>query len=139
MTTGEIPMATDYEEVAPNLCVKEDSGWQPDKLLDDQALIINAEPGLIIILGCAHRGSINTIYHAQQLTGVKEIHAVLGGAHLIDATEERIWMTIAALRDLGVQRLGLCHCTGMPATVLLAQEFGDRFFFNNAGTRITLP
>ena len=139
MTTGEIPMATDFEKIDPDLFVKEDTGWQPDELLDDQALIVNTEQGLIVILGCAHRGIINTLYHAQQLTGLKQIHMVLGGSHLISASEERIGLTIAALRELGVQRLGLCHCTGLPATVLLAQEFGDSFFFNNAGTRINLP
>ena len=139
MTTGEVPMVTDFEKIDPDLFVKEDTGWQPDELLDDQALIVNTEQGLIVILGCAHRGIINTLYHAQQLTGLKQIHMVLGGSHLISASEERIGLTIAALRELGVQRLGLCHCTGLPATVLLAQEFGDSFFFNNAGTRINLP
>lgn len=139
MTTGEIPMVTDYEETDPDLFVKEATGWQPDKLLDDQALIINTEQGLVVILGCAHRGIVNTIYHAQQLTGVKQVHAVLGGSHLISASEERVWLTIAALRDLGVQRLGLCHCTGLSTSVLLAQEFGDSFFFNNTGTSINLP
>ncbi len=139
MTTGEIPMVTKFEEIDTPLFVKEDTGWQPDKLLDDQALIISTEPGLIVILGCAHRGIINTLYHAQQLTGVKQIHTVLGGCHLISASEERIWLTIAALRELGVQRLGLCHCTGLPAVVIIAQEFGGRFFFNNAGTSTNLP
>ncbi len=139
MTTGEIPMVTDYEETDPDLFVKGATGWQPDKLLDDQALIINTEQGLVVILGCAHRGIINTLYHAQQLTGVKQVHAVLGGSHLISASEERVWLTIAVLRDLGVQRLGLCHCTGLSTSVLLAQEFGDSFFFNNTGTSIDLP
>jgi len=139
MTTGEIPMVTDYEEIDPDLVVKEDTGWQPDKLLDDQALIINAEPGLIVILGCAHRGIINTLYHAQQLTGVKRVHAVLGGCHLISASPERIRLTIAALKELGVQKLGVSHCTGLPAAVIMAQEFGDKFFFNNAGNSINLP
>ena len=138
MTTGEVPMVTDFEEIEPVFFVKQDSGWQPDKLLDDQALIINAEPGLIVILGCAHRGPINTLYYAQQLTGVKSIHTVLGGAHLIHASEERIWLTIAALKELGVQRLGLCHCTGLPAIMLIAHEFEDKFFFNNAGTRLNI-
>ena len=139
MTTGEVPMVTDYEEIEPSLFVKEDTGWQPDKVLDDQALIINTKEGLVVILGCAHRGIINTLYHAQQLTGVKPIHTVVGGAHLIGTPEERIWSTIAALKELGVQRLGLCHCTGLPATMVIAQEFGDIFFFNNAGTSIELP
>ncbi len=139
MTTGEIPMVTDYEEVDPDLVVKGDTGWQPDKLLDDQALIINTEPGLIVILGCAHRGIINTLYYAQQLTGVTPIHTVLGGCHLFSASREQIRSTIAALKELGVQKLGVSHCTGLPAAAIMAQEFGDKFFFNNAGTSINLP
>jgi len=138
MTTGEIPMVTGYEEIEPYLLVKETDGWQQDKLRDDQALIINTEPGLIVILGCAHRGLINTLYHAQQLTGVKQIYMVVGGCHLMDASKKRILETIAALKELRVQRLGVSHCTGMPAVLVMAQEFGDRFFFNNAGTIINL-
>ena len=139
MTTGQIPMVTDYEEIEPRLQVKEGQRFKPDKLLDDQALIINTEPGLVVILGCAHRGIINTLYHAQKLTGVEKIYAVLGGCHLMDATEERVWLTIAALKELGVQRLGVCHCTGLPASAIMAREFGDSFFFNNAGTKTSLP
>ena len=139
ITTGEIPMVTEFEQINPNLFVKEDSDFKPDKLLDDRALIINTGQGLVVILGCAHRGIINTLYHAQQLTGVKQIQMVLGGCHLIGANEERIMLTIAALRELGVVRIGVSHCTGLPAAVIIAQEFGDNFFFNNAGTRINLP
>ena len=139
MTTGEIPMVTEFEEIDAHLFVKEGAGWQRDKLVDDQALIINTEQGLVVIVGCAHRGVINTLYHAQQLTGIKQIHTVVGGCHLTNASEERIWLTIAALRELDVQRLGLSHCTGLPAASLMAQEFGEKFFFNNAGTSIDLP
>ncbi|MFC2006097.1 MBL fold metallo-hydrolase [Chloroflexota bacterium] len=140
ITTGEVPIVTDFEEIEPNrFFVKEDSDFKPDELPDDQALIIDTEQGLVVILGCAHRGIINTIYHAQQLTGVKQVYMVLGGCHLIGATEERIMLTVAALREVGVQRIGVSHCTGLPAAVIMAQEFGDTFFFNNAGTRINLP
>jgi 7,8-dihydropterin-6-yl-methyl-4-(beta-D-ribofuranosyl)aminobenzene 5'-phosphate synthase len=138
MTTGEIPMVTDFEKVDPALFVKEDTGWEPDKLLDDQALIINAEPGLVVLSGCGHRGIINTLYHAQQLTGVKQIYAVMGGFHLTSATEEQVWLTIAALKELDVQMVGASHCTGLAATAIMAQELGDRLFFNNAGTIINL-
>ena len=134
MTTGEIPMVTAFEEIDAALYIKEGSGWQPDKLMDDQALIVKTEQGLVVILGCAHRGMVNTLYHAQQLTGSDKIYAVIGGAHLINASEERLWQTIAALKEMGVQRLGLCHCTDLPAASVLAQEFGEKFFFNKAGT-----
>jgi 7,8-dihydropterin-6-yl-methyl-4-(beta-D-ribofuranosyl)aminobenzene 5'-phosphate synthase len=138
ITTGEIPMVTDYEAIEPYLVVKEGNRFLPDKLLDDQALIINTRRGLVVVLGCAHRGIINTLYHARKLTGVKKIYMVLGGCHLMDATEERIWLTIAALKELGVSRLGVSHCTGLRAAAIMMQEFGDKFFFNNAGTRINL-
>jgi 7,8-dihydropterin-6-yl-methyl-4-(beta-D-ribofuranosyl)aminobenzene 5'-phosphate synthase len=139
MTTGEVPMVTDFEKIDPSLFVKGDADFEPDKFLDDQALILNTESGLVVIPGCAHHGVINTLYHAQQITGVKQIAMVLGGWHLTGTTEERIWQTIAALRELGVERIGVSHCTGLPASVILAHEFGDNFFFNNTGTRIELP
>ena len=139
MTTGEVPMVSEFEEIEPDrFLVREGSTWQPDKLMDDQAIIINTEPGLIVLLGCAHHGIINTLYHVQKLTGVKQIHMVLGGCHLIGASLERVWLTIAALKELGVQRIGISHCTGLPAAAIMAQEFGESFFFNNTGTRINL-
>jgi 7,8-dihydropterin-6-yl-methyl-4-(beta-D-ribofuranosyl)aminobenzene 5'-phosphate synthase len=69
---------------------------------------------------------------------VKRIDTVLGGCHLMNASEERIWRTVDALKELGVNRLGVCHCTGMAASVIMAREFGDRFFSNNAGTVLNL-
>ncbi|MDD5094365.1 MAG: hypothetical protein PHV74_08315 [Dehalococcoidia bacterium] len=48
-------------------------------------------------------------------------------------------MTVADLQDIGIQRLGVSHCTGFPASAWLSREFGDIFFMNNAGNRITLP
>jgi len=139
MTTGEIAMTTGFEQVDPDLYVREGDSWYPDKLPDDQALLIKTDFGLVVILGCGHRGVINTLLHAQKLTGIKSIHTVIGGTHLFDAPKEQISPTIAALKEFGIQKLGVSHCTGLPAAALLAQEFGDAFFFNNAGTQITLP
>jgi 7,8-dihydropterin-6-yl-methyl-4-(beta-D-ribofuranosyl)aminobenzene 5'-phosphate synthase len=136
MTTGEVAMTTSFEEIDDMLLVKKDSVLQPDQVMDDQGLIIKTEAGLIVILGCAHRGMINTLYHARQLTGEDKIYAVMGGSHLMNASEKRMEQTVAALRDLGVQKLGLCHCTDLRAIGLLAREFGEAFFFNNAGTVI---
>jgi len=139
VTTGEIAMTADFEELDPNLYVKEDGGWRRDEVWDDRALIIKTDEGLVVILGCAHRGMINTLRHAQEITGVELIHTVIGGTHLAGAGEERVLLTAATLQELGVQRVGVSHCTGLPAAVLLAQQLGEAFFFNNTGTRITLP
>jgi 7,8-dihydropterin-6-yl-methyl-4-(beta-D-ribofuranosyl)aminobenzene 5'-phosphate synthase len=139
MTTGEIPMLTDYEVIDKNLFVKKTGVVQPDPLADDLALIIDAEFGLVIILGCGHRGIINTVRHAQKLTGKKQVYAVIGGTHLFMASEERLEKTIVELKKVGIQKLGVSHCTGFAASARLAQEFGDAFFLNNAGTSFTLP
>jgi 7,8-dihydropterin-6-yl-methyl-4-(beta-D-ribofuranosyl)aminobenzene 5'-phosphate synthase len=142
MTSGEIPMVTEFEQTESGetrRLIEEDGTLKPDGLLDDQALVINGEQGLIVVTGCAHRGIINTLYQAQKITSVNKIYAVIGGSHLVDTSEERIWLTIAALKDLDVKVLGLCHCTSLPAMVPIAQEFGDRFFFNNAGSVVELP
>jgi len=139
MTTGEIPMITGYEELENNLFTKESGVLQPDKLADDLALIVDTEFGLVVILGCAHRGIVNTLRHAQKLTGKELVYAAIGGTHLFRASDERIEHTIAGLRKMGIQRLGVSHCTGFRASARLAQEFGDAFFLNNAGTRLTLP
>jgi 7,8-dihydropterin-6-yl-methyl-4-(beta-D-ribofuranosyl)aminobenzene 5'-phosphate synthase len=138
-TTGEIPMTTDYEEIEDNLFVKESSTLHPDPLADDMALAINTEYGLVVILGCAHRGIVNTLRHVQQLTGKELVYAAIGGTHLFRASDERIEQTIADLKKMGIQRLGVSHCTGFRASARLAQEFEDVFFLNNAGTRLTLP
>ena len=137
VTSGEIPMTTDYETIDPGLYVKEGDELRPDPLRDDQALFIKTPEGLVVILGCAHRGVINTLRHAQKLMEVKPIHTIVGGIHLFRASEVQLELTIAELKSLGIQRLGGSHCTGMPAAARLAQEFGQNFFFNNTGTRIT--
>jgi 7,8-dihydropterin-6-yl-methyl-4-(beta-D-ribofuranosyl)aminobenzene 5'-phosphate synthase len=139
VTTGEIPMVSPYEKIDPPLCVKQGGKLVPDPLWDDRALIIRTDDGLVVITGCAHRGLINTLYHARELTGVDVVHTVVGGTHLILASEERVLLTAAALREFGVQRLGVSHCTGIRAAMMLAREFGDIFFFNNTGTQITAP
>jgi len=139
LTTGEVPMVTEYEEIEPVMRVKQGARLLPDPFNDDQALVIKTDAGLVIVLGCAHRGAINTIRHAQGITGVEKVHTVIGGTHLLRASEERILLTATALQEMGVQRVGASHCTGLKASMLLAQQLGDTFFLNNAGTIITVP
>jgi 7,8-dihydropterin-6-yl-methyl-4-(beta-D-ribofuranosyl)aminobenzene 5'-phosphate synthase len=138
VTTGEIPRHTEYEKIDPELLVKEGGKLRPDPLKDDLALIIKAQKGLVVVLGCGHSGIINTLHHAQKITGVEQIHMVVGGTHLIHASKEQMDFTIAELKRLGVQKIGVSHCTGLPAAAKLFQEFGDKFFFNNTGNVVTI-
>jgi len=139
LTTGEIPMLSSYEKIENNLFVKENDTLCQDPLADDLALVIDTDFGLVVILGCAHRGIVNTLRQAQQLTGKELVYAVIGGTHLYRASKERIEKTIVDLKKMGVQRLGVSHCTGFHAAAQMAQEFEGVFFLNNAGNCFTLP
>lgn len=136
MTTGEIPMVTDFEKIEPSLFVQTATGWEPDPVLDDRSLIIQTPQGLVVVLGCAHRGMINTLYHSRDITGIQKIYMVIGGCHLKDATDEQIWQTVSALNEMGVKKLALSHCTGMHATMILSQTYGEDFIFNHTGNII---
>lgn len=138
LTTGEVEIIVDFEKIDKDLHVKEDGAHVPDKLEDDMGIIIKTGQGLVILLGCAHRGMINTILHAQKITGIKEIYAVIGGTHLISAGTEQMQSTIEALKGFNVKKLGVSHCTGLKSAAILAHEFEGAFFFNSAGTKTVL-
>jgi 7,8-dihydropterin-6-yl-methyl-4-(beta-D-ribofuranosyl)aminobenzene 5'-phosphate synthase len=133
LTTGEIKITTDFETIEPHFYLKQKGTFQHDPFADDLALIVKTEKGLVVILGCAHRGMINTLRHAQNLTGDERVYAVIGGTHLYPKNDDQIGKTIESLKEIDVQRIGVSHCTGFHASMRLAQAFGDRFSVNNAG------
>jgi 7,8-dihydropterin-6-yl-methyl-4-(beta-D-ribofuranosyl)aminobenzene 5'-phosphate synthase len=139
MTTGEIPLTNDFESIHPpenmERFIKRGDRQENDLILDDSALVIDAAQGLVVVLGCAHRGVINTLHHAQRITGKEKILAVLGGAHLHDATETHLRFVIGSLKKLELQIVALNHCTGLSVACRLNQEFGDTFHFNPTGTK----
>jgi 7,8-dihydropterin-6-yl-methyl-4-(beta-D-ribofuranosyl)aminobenzene 5'-phosphate synthase len=131
--TGEVPRKTPFEKPDPNLFVITGGNRVPDKFRDDQSLVLDTPEGLIIIFGCAHSGMINTIYHVMEKTGKEKIYGLLGGTHLGFLTPEQLEESIDALKGLKVENIGVSHCTGMKASMRLAQEFGDRFFYGHVG------
>jgi len=137
--SGEEPMSTDFESVAANLMLKEDDRFVQDPMADDQSLYIRTELGLIVILGCAHRGMINIITHARELMDTDRVYMVIGGTHLSRASAEQVDKTVQALKEMDVRWLGVSHCTGLEVAARLAGEFPGRFFFNTAGKVIRFP
>ncbi len=112
MTSGEIPMLVSYEAIEDNLFVKQGTALHPDPVADDLALIVQTDYGLVVIVCCADHVIVNTLRHAQKLTGQELVYAVIGGTHLYRASAERITKTIDDLKEIGIQKLGVSHCTG---------------------------
>lgn len=135
-TTGEIERRNTWE--APKGFLRaEGTELHEDSLCDDQGLVINTPSGLLVIAGCAHAGIINTIQHAQSVTGENRVRAVIGGFHLIDAGDQKLQQTIEALHEVNPEVLAPLHCTGFKASAALAQAFPQQYSYVTGGHRLT--
>ena len=136
MTTGKVPLVTDFEQPSSRFFVDE-ACQEPDHLPDDQSIFFEADRGTIVLLGCAHSGVINTLEHVSQLTNGRPIQGVIGGMHLVDASQERVYQTIEALRQWDLKLLAPAHCTGMAATVAMWNAFPEIITPCHVGSKFT--
>lgn len=134
--TGNIGTVTDYEKGTPGAFVKRGDNFEQDNFIGEQSLVLNAKgKGLVVLTGCAHVGVVNTVKHAQEITGVRKVHAVMGGFHLTEAKEELIRRTVADIKAMAPDYVIPMHCTGFEATGVFAKEMPDQFVLNTVGTR----
>ncbi|MHB1305883.1 MAG: MBL fold metallo-hydrolase [Limisphaerales bacterium] len=123
--TGEIPRVTSFEDTGGDFFL--DAGCRRrDPLVDDQALYFDTRDGVVVLLGCAHAGVVNTLTYIRELTGGRPVHTLVGGMHLLQANADRVARTFAALREFDIRQLGPAHCTGVLPTARLRTEFADR-------------
>jgi 7,8-dihydropterin-6-yl-methyl-4-(beta-D-ribofuranosyl)aminobenzene 5'-phosphate synthase len=141
LITGEVARTTAFETDMPFHEAHRDHGWEPDPLiLDDQALIVHLRgAGLVVLTGCGHAGIVNIVRHAQRLTGVERVHAVIGGFHLNGPLfAPVIGPTVDALAELAPEVIVPAHCTGWDAGHAIAERLPDAFIQNSVGTRFEL-
>jgi 7,8-dihydropterin-6-yl-methyl-4-(beta-D-ribofuranosyl)aminobenzene 5'-phosphate synthase len=137
MVTGQIPRPTAFEDTGLREFAFLDAELKiPNPILDDQAVFFRVPEGVVILLGCGHAGVVNTIRHVSELTGEQKIYAVMGGTHLLNASPLRLRKTIEALRRFRVQKIMLCHCTGIDAYAEIAKAFPGRTSWPASGTRV---
>jgi 7,8-dihydropterin-6-yl-methyl-4-(beta-D-ribofuranosyl)aminobenzene 5'-phosphate synthase len=124
LITGEVDRTTEFEHgMPPPHEAWTGAEWRHDPLvIDDQALVVHVRgQGLVVLTGCGHAGVINIIRHAQRLTGVDQLHALVGGLHLGGpAFEPIIPPTVAELTALNPSLVVSGHCTGWRAQHALA-------------------
>ncbi len=115
---------------------KNSSEYTPDLFEDDAALAIRSAKGLLVVLGCAHAGLINTVDYFRKELGEEKVHAIVGGTHLGPASDEQFEATVDYLAELNPDRLGLSHCTGLRRSSQLYSRFPNKVFFANVGTTV---
>ena len=132
--TGEIPRLSFFEVGDRRLAVKKGEVYDVDTVPDDQALVISTEKGLVVVLGCAHAGMVNTLEHVRGSLPGFPIHAVIGGTHWGILPEDAVDASIKAIKEMEIDTIGVCHCTGIGYATKLMGELGKRGFYASVGT-----
>jgi 7,8-dihydropterin-6-yl-methyl-4-(beta-D-ribofuranosyl)aminobenzene 5'-phosphate synthase len=136
LITGEIPRVTSFEKGFLRHRALVNGAWEPEPLIsDDRAIVFNVErKGMVVISGCAHAGIINTISHAQHISGIRNVHAVIGGFHLAGKeNEKRITQTVRELVRMSPELIVPSHCTGWRGKIAIAKALPEAFVWNSVG------
>jgi 7,8-dihydropterin-6-yl-methyl-4-(beta-D-ribofuranosyl)aminobenzene 5'-phosphate synthase len=151
-TTGTI-RRTGFERVLPNTMVEygrradgigcdipaeaAKAGGKPvqDQHVHEHGTCFNVKDrGLVVISSCGHAGIINTARQAMEVSGVKKLHAALGGFHLFPADEDYLKKTLAEFKALDPDVIIPMHCSGPAIVALLRSELVDRLITSATGT-----
>ena len=136
---ANVVRVADLVEVAPGMRIvrnKADAG--PFAETPELSLAIDTAAGQVLVVGCSHPG-IERILRSAGAPD-RAVHGVIGGLHLVTATDAAIERLIGVVKDeLGVAGIAPGHCTGEPAFAAFQRRYGDRYRYAGAGTVIELP
>ncbi len=102
---GQIPRKTAFESKKPIGYLE---NGEDDFVMDDSAIVIKTDKGLIILSGCSHSGICNIIKYAKEVCEEDKILVLLGGFHLFDkkVTDK----TVDFIKDQNIKHIYPAHC-----------------------------
>ena len=108
----------------------------PDQFRHEIATTFNLKGrGLVVLTSCSHRGVVNAVKQAQAVSGVKKVHAVIGGFHLAPYKEDYVRETAASFKEIDVDYVIPLHCTGEPFYEIAKAEMPTKLLRSYTGTR----
>lgn len=122
--TGPVPRKHPERNWSGRAQVKTSAGVVEDTIADDIALVIDTEEGLVIVTGCGHAGVVNIVEHARAIVRPARVHALIGGIHLFNASEQALAWTTGKLREFGVEHFIGAHCTGIETVYRFRGDLG---------------
>src|SRR2546421_2043563 len=137
--SGDFTWVTKTSEVAPGFhLILLNGTWGADLEVKEISLAIDTPDGIVLIVGCSHP-TIEKIVEAAKAAINKPIHLVVGGLHLLPATDQETQRIATALHDTWrVEWIAPGHCTGEPAFAALKKTFGDHYLYAGLGTTVAL-
>ena len=122
--TGPVPRKHPERNWSGRAQVRTSRGLVEDTVVDDMALVIDTGPGLVIVTGCGHAGVVNIAEHARTVVRPARVHALIGGIHLFNASDQTLSWTAEKLRGFGIDNLIGAHCTGIETVFKLRGDLG---------------
>jgi 7,8-dihydropterin-6-yl-methyl-4-(beta-D-ribofuranosyl)aminobenzene 5'-phosphate synthase len=112
--------------------------WGVDLDVMELSLAIDTPDGIVLVVGCSHPTIVKIVEAAKAVID-KPVHLVIGGTHLLPATDDEIQSIANALHDnWKVAWIAPVHCTGEPGFAILKQTFGDRYVYAGLGSTLVL-
>lgn len=108
------PRVHSFETIPSRFVRRTQAGFVSDDFSDEICLALDLGGRLAVMAGCSHPGILNMVEWVHAVLG-KPVFAVFGGTHLKEADPLRIADTVARLQALGLELLGLSHCSGEAA------------------------
>jgi 7,8-dihydropterin-6-yl-methyl-4-(beta-D-ribofuranosyl)aminobenzene 5'-phosphate synthase len=93
--------------------------------------------GLVVISSCGHAGIINTLRHAQEITGIDKIYALVGGFHLAPAPDDYLAKVMAELKKFDLEHVMPMHCSGQNFIDLAKREIPEKLVLCGTGSSFT--
>lgn len=125
LATGEIPAPRPHPPDRSRFFLDADCR-QPDPFVDEQAVVLDTDRGLVVLTGCGHAGLPATLERCQALRPGRPVFAVFGGFHLGNASATALEAAAASLERCGAALIGACHCTGDAGRQFLRARLGER-------------
>jgi len=154
-TTGKIKR-TSVERVLPNTFVDYSSRenascdyghytaaelqgkFVPDEHVHEHATCFNIRgKGLVVISSCGHVGIVNSVQQAQEVSGVRKVHAILGGFHLGPAPDDYLKQIVAEVKKLEPDVVIPMHCSGLNFLLEARAQMPQNVIQTSTGSRLT--
>ena len=113
--TGPVPRPNPERYWGPPASIVTAGGLVPDSIPEDMSLLVDTDKGFVVVAGCGHAGTVNTVEYARRILGTEPAYAIIGGLHLFAAPDSALAWTAARLRSAHLRYLLGAHCTGIEA------------------------
>jgi 7,8-dihydropterin-6-yl-methyl-4-(beta-D-ribofuranosyl)aminobenzene 5'-phosphate synthase len=109
----------------------------PDEHTHEHATCFNVKDrGLVVITSCGHVGILNTIRQAQEVSGIKKLHALIGGFHLGPATPDYADQVVSELKTFEPDVVVPMHCSGLIFVDSVRKIMPDKLLLASAAARL---